>query len=113
MTQTHHAAVRFRQSVASTSRLTPDPRCPNPEACNAVRGPLYELLQDLANPDLLPEVPEPAPSSSDLQLDWDAMGDEFEGRLAPSHTQASMASMAIVLEHWLGNSDIGGGYNLR
>jgi hypothetical protein len=35
------------------------------------------------------------------------MGDDFEGRLAPSHMQASVAEMATVLEEWLGNADGG------
>ena len=41
---------------------------------------------------------ENAAGSLDPQLDWNAMGDNFEGRLAPSHTQPSMVEMAMVLE---------------
>ena len=36
------------------------------------------------------------------------MGDNFEGWLAPSHTQPSMVEMAMVLEDWLSNDEIGG-----
>jgi len=45
---------------------------------------------------------------SDPQLDWDAMGDDFEGWLAPSHMQASGAEMAMVLKDWLSNGEISG-----
>jgi hypothetical protein len=51
---------------------------------------------------------ENAAGSSDPQLDWDAMGDNFEGWLAPSHMQASVAEMAMVLEDWLSNGEIVG-----
>jgi hypothetical protein len=107
--QTHQSAVQFRQSGAGTSGSIPDPMRPNPVAQNAVRGPLYELLQDLTNSDLPSQMPaENAAGSSDPQLDWDAMGDDFEGHLAPSHMQASVAEMAMVLEDWLSNGEIAG-----
>ena len=51
---------------------------------------------------------ENAAGSLDPQLDWDAMGDNFQGRLAPSHMQASVTEMAMVLEDWLSDGEIGG-----
>jgi hypothetical protein len=64
----------------------------------------------LINPVLPPEVSdETAASFSDPQLDWDAMGNDFDGRLAPSYMQASVAEMATVLEDWLGNGEASGG----
>ena len=41
--------------------------------------------------------PEPVPSSSDQQLDWDAMmADESEGQLVPLHIHGPMAEMAKI-----------------
>jgi hypothetical protein len=77
----------------------PDPAHPNPDAQNAVQGPLYKLLQDLIYPDLPLEAPDDlAESLPDPQLDWDAMGDGFEGWLAPSHMQASNSSQRLAQE---------------
>lgn len=60
----------------------------------------------MISPELPLELPDKmTASSSDPQLDWDAMGDDFEGWLAPSHMQASVMEMATVLEEWLGNAE--------
>jgi len=61
-------------------------------------GALYELLQDLIDPELPLELPDKmATSSSDPQLDWDVH--DVEGRLAPSHMQvASVAEMAAFAQ---------------
>ena len=67
-------------------------------------GALYELLQDLIDPELPLELPDKmATSSSDQQLDWDVH--DVEGRLASSHMQASVAEMATFFEEWLGNAE--------
>jgi len=105
--QTHLSAVQFHQSSAGTSSAIPDPTYPNPDACHAIQGPLYELLENLINPDLPPEPSDDtAMSSSEPQLDWDALDSDFEGWLAPSHIQATVSEMVTVLIDWLSNGEV-------
>jgi hypothetical protein len=60
---------------------------------------LYELLHELSDPDL-PDV-EPHQLPQKQELDWDAMGDSFEGGIAPPHVSVVIAALASSLEEWM------------
>jgi len=92
--QTHESALEFRLSTANTS-----PTVSDVPAREAVHGPLYELLRELSDPDL-PDV-EPRQLPREQELDWDAMGDSFEGGIAPPHVAAAVAALALSLEEWM------------
>lgn len=75
-------------------------------ACNRVTGPLQELLQEMNDPE--PSVPFDQ-HLEDLQapnqVDWDAMEDDFEGRLNPPPMMAAVAELAVDLGEWLSHGD--------
>ena len=102
--QTCQSTVRSHQLGTGMVDLIPDHMLLNSVVRNAVQWPLYKIYI---------RIPSPMPAenvvgSLDPQLDWDAMGDNFEGQHARSHMQASVAEMIMILKDWLSNGELGG-----
>lgn len=100
----HQTNLSFYRYEAAHRPATP-PTVSNPAAREAVRGPLWELLHDLGDTDVLADDQASQPPQGDRGLDWDALPDDFDGNLAPSHDSATVSALVSSLQDWMVEDD--------